>query len=158
VQGIADADVLAVVAALKRRRSGSQLLAYRSNGGWVELHADDVNAYVKEHARGDFTAKDFRTWNASVLAAASLAALDDGRRSPAARERAVREAVKAVAGYLGNTPAVCRAAYIAPGVIDRFLAGVTIADVPRGLAELTDPAVRRRVERAVIELLSDDGT
>jgi DNA topoisomerase IB len=157
VQAIADAEPLAIVDALKRRRGGSQLLAYRDGRRWREINSDDVNAYIKEHTGGDFSAKDFRTWNATVLAAVALAgASDDG--SAAARQRRVRGAVTTVASYLGNTPAVCRASYIDPRVIDRFLAGVTIAPALGALAEggpdLADARVRRRVELAVLELLT----
>jgi DNA topoisomerase IB len=158
VQAIADADPLAIVTALKRRRGGSgQLLAYRDGRRWVEINSEDVNAYIKEYAGAEFTAKDFRTWNATVLAAVALAGQpQDG--SAAARQRRVAGAVKTVASYLGNTPAVCRAAYIDPRVIDRFFAGVTIAPalgpLSRGGPNLADARVRRRVELAVLELLT----
>ncbi len=158
VQEITDRDALAVVSALKRRRSGSQLLAYR-DGGWVEIHAEDVNAYVKRSSGGEFTAKDFRTWNATVLAAVALAGAEQPRQSRAAGERAVSVAIKRVAAYLGNTPAVCRASYIDPRVIDRYYAGITIAEqigslLARG-PDLSDSSVRRRVEAAVLELLAE---
>jgi DNA topoisomerase IB len=115
-----------------------------------------VNAYVKRAAGGDFTAKDFRTWNATVLAAIALAVDPDSPTRTAARERVVRDAVKTVAAYLGNTPAVCRASYIDPRVIDRYLAGTTIADAldeVRGGPDLEDARTRARIERAVLELL-----
>jgi DNA topoisomerase I len=157
VQAIADEQALAVVAALKRRRAGSQLLAYRVDGRWRELDADEVNAYLKQHAGASFTAKDFRTWNATVLAAVALAAADAAK--PAAREREIKRAVKTVAAYLGNTPAVCRASYIDPRVLDRFQAGVTIVPALGGRAttDLSKPRVRTRVERAVLGLLDDAG-
>ncbi len=155
VQAIADPEALAVLAALKRRRTGSQLLAYRSADGWSELTAEEVNAYLKHKSGGPFTAKDFRTWNATVLAAVALAGAD-GARGHAAREREVKRAVKTVAAYLGNTPAVCRASYVDPRVIDRFHAGVTIAPaVDKGGPDLSKTRVRARVERAVLELLED---
>ncbi len=156
VQAVADKESLAVVAALKQRRSGSQLFAYRDGSRWRELNAEAVNDYIKRSAGVEFTAKDFRTWNATVLAAVALAARAEtpsGRR-----ERAVSEAIKTVAAYLGNTPAVCRAAYVDPRVIDRFRAGTTIAAalgrVPGDGPDLARPRVRRRVESAVLELLS----
>jgi DNA topoisomerase I len=158
VQAIADRDALEVIAALKRRRSGSQLLAHREGRRWVEIHAEDVNAYIKDHSGGDFTAKDFRTWNATVLAAVALASggRESGRK--AARERSVSQAVKTVAAYLGNTPAVCRASYVDPRVIDRYHAGVTIAPALEGLSsdgpELADIRIRARIEAAVLELLA----
>jgi DNA topoisomerase I len=156
VQAITDPHALAVVAARKRRRSGSHLLAYRSDGHWAEIDAEDVNAYLKDHTRGPFTAKDFRTWNATVLAAVALAAKDAEQSGQRARERAVKDAVRTVAAYLGNTPAVCRSAYIDPRVIDRFHGGVTIAPaVPSGAVDLSRPRTRTRVEAAVLDLLSD---
>jgi DNA topoisomerase I len=159
VQAIADADAVAIVAALKRRRSGSQLLAFRAEGAWVDIHADDVNAYIKQHADREFSAKDFRTWNATVLAAVSLASAASETRGRVSRERVVRGTVKTVAAYLGNTPAVCRASYIDPRVLDRFQAGVTIAKTLEGLAgratDLADSRVRGRIESAVLDLLSE---
>ena len=91
VQAIADGDALEVVGELKRRRAGTQLLAYREDGRWSELHADEVNDYIKRRSGGEFTAKDFRTWNATVLAAVALAA--DGairRRAPRASAASAR--------------------------------------------------------------------
>jgi DNA topoisomerase IB len=160
VQAIADAAALRIVSSLKRRRSGTQLLAYREEGRWRELNAEDVNAYVKEHSCGEFTAKDFRTWNATVLAAVALA---DERAcaaaSKTARKRSVAAAIKTVAAYLGNTPAVCRASYVDPRVIDRYEAGATIApalaELPDGGTDLADTRIRARVEAAVLELLAD---
>jgi DNA topoisomerase-1 len=157
VQAIADREALEVVAALKRRRSGSQLLAFRDATRWVEIHAEDVNDYIKRRADGPFTAKEFRTWNATVLAAVALADAHAPRTSRAARDRRVANAIKTVAAYLGNTPAVCRASYVDPRVIDRFHAGTTIAATLQEMRspDLADVRVRRRVEDAVLELLAD---
>jgi DNA topoisomerase I len=172
VQAIADVDVLEVVAALKRRRGAGQLLAYRDGRRWVEIHAEDVNAYIKRISGGDFTAKDFRTWNATVLAAVALAGGDadasvgpgakaqrEAKRATAtSRRRVVNAAVKTVAAYLGNTPAVCRASYIDPRVIDRYQIAVTIAPALQRLPdgpELANPRTRARIEAAVLELLAD---
>ncbi len=155
VQAIADPEALAMLAALKRRRTGSQLLAYRAADGWRELTAEEVNAYLKRKSGGPFTAKDFRTWNATVLAAVALAGAE-GTRGRAGREQEVKQAIKTVAAYLGNTPAVCRASYVDPRVIDRFHAGVTIAPViGEGGPDLDKARVRARVEKAVLELLED---
>ncbi|MHB8533732.1 MAG: DNA topoisomerase IB, partial [Solirubrobacteraceae bacterium] len=157
VQAIADGAALRVVATLKQRRSGEQLLAYRDGHAWHELGAEEVNAYIKEIA-GPYTAKDFRTWNATVLAAVALAAARPSRDTRPARERAVAGAIKTVAAYLGNTPAVCRASYVDPRVIDRYLNGHTIAPALSGPAvagpDLSRPRVRRGVESAVLELLA----
>ncbi|MFZ1926391.1 MAG: DNA topoisomerase IB, partial [Solirubrobacteraceae bacterium] len=158
IQEIADEDALAVVATLKRRRHGSQLLAYRTANRWTEVQAEEVNAYLKQHTGGAFTAKDFRTWNATVLAAVALAGAE-GQKSRASREREVSKAIKTVAIYLGNTPAVCRASYVDPRVIDRYHAGVTIAHAFKASKgpDLADARVRKRIEAAVLELLSDAG-
>ncbi|HXP38480.1 MAG TPA: DNA topoisomerase IB [Solirubrobacteraceae bacterium] len=159
VQAIADVDAVELVSELKRRRSGTQLLAWREGSSWSELHADEVNEYVKRVSGGDFTAKDFRTWNATVLAAVALAHDGEPERTRAARERSVSKAIKAVATYLGNTPAVCRASYVDPRVVDRYLAGTTIAAaierLPAGDPDLADARIRARVETAVLELLED---
>jgi DNA topoisomerase IB len=159
VQAIADEDAVELVSELKRRRSGKQLLAWREGSRWSELHADEVNEYVKRVSGGDFTAKDFRTWNATVLAAVALAQDGEPGRTRAARERSVSKAIKAVATYLGNTPAVCRASYVDPRVVDRYLAGTTIAtaieQLPAGNPDLADARIRARVETAVLELLED---
>jgi DNA topoisomerase IB len=167
VQAIADDDVREVVAELKTRRDGGQeLLAYREDGGWVDIRSPDINAYVKELTGGDFSAKDFRTWNATVLAAVALAGEERrlaelGRAgTKTSRQRAVTSAVKAVAAYLGNTPAVCRASYIDPRVIDRFRSGDTIAPTLErigGEPDLGVPSKRARIEAAVLELLEDSG-
>jgi DNA topoisomerase-1 len=153
VQAIADPDVLAMLTALVRRRTGSQLLAYRVAESWRDLAAEEVNAYLKRSSGGDFTAKDFRTWNATVLAAVALAGAEDAQ-SRTAREREVKQAIETVAAYLGNTPAVCRASYVDPRVIDRFQTGVTIAGaIGRAGPDLGKARVRARVENAVLELL-----
>jgi DNA topoisomerase I len=158
IQAIADPEVMQVLAALKRRRSGTQLLAYHdSHKQWVEVNAERVNDYIKRNSGGEFTAKDFRTWNATVLAAVVLA----GHEPPgtrAKRERKVRGAIETVASYLGNTPAVCRASYVDPRVIDRYHAGVTIAEtldnLPADGHGLFKPRTRTRIERAVLDLLA----
>jgi DNA topoisomerase-1 len=166
VQAITDDAALAVVAELKRRRAGAQLLAYREAERWVELDADEVNDYLKRYGGEDFSAKDFRTWNATVLAAVALAVREHEsaststpRRTRASRERDVKAAIKTVAAYLGNTPAVCRASYVDPRVIDRYQAGVTIeetlAALPAGEPDLAEPRVRTKIESAVLELLAE---
>jgi DNA topoisomerase IB len=156
LQAIADPEAMALLALLKRRRTGSQLLAYRTGAGWKDLAADEVNAYLKQSSGGDFSAKDFRTWNATVLAAVALAGFEQQRQRRANRERQVKRAIETVAAYLGNTPAVCRASYVDPRVIDRFHAGVTIAPaIARPGPDLASPRIRTRIERAVLDLLED---
>jgi DNA topoisomerase I len=158
VQVIGDPVVADVVRILKRRRGASDdLLAYRNGRRWVDVKSDDINRYVKEVAGGDFSSKDFRTWSATVLAAVALAVSGMAVESKTSRKRAKARAVKEVARYLGNTPAVCRASYIDPRVFDRFDGGITIDGV---LPDLIDdigpwPEVQGTVEKAVLDLLEN---
>ena len=159
VQAIADPAVREVVAELKRRRGGGdRLLAYREGRHWVELRSEDLNDRIKALTGGDFSAKDFRTWNATVLAAVAVATLGADAGSKNMRKRAVNAAVKAVAAYLGNTPAVCRASYIDPRVFDRFRGGHTIAEKlerPLESVDLAKRSAREEVESAVLQLIGD---
>jgi DNA topoisomerase I len=158
-QVIVDPVPYAVIRSLRRRRGGGQqLLAYREGRRWHEVRSDEINEYLKEELAPEFSAKDFRTWNGTVIAAVSLAT--DGRdaASKSARRRAIDRAVRGVAALLGNTPAVARRAYIDPRVIDRYLSGWTIAaelDRIGGLGDVDD-RVRARIERAVLALLAGD--
>ncbi|MGI9020981.1 MAG: DNA topoisomerase IB [Solirubrobacterales bacterium] len=156
-QTITDADVIPVLQALTRRRSAHpELLAFKEGRRWVDVRSDDVNAYIKGAARGDFSAKDFRTWHATVLAALALAAHDPPPRSKAAFRRAVNQAVAGVATFLGNTPAVCRRSYIDPRVIDRFGDGAAISRTAlRAGGNPLDDRSRRGVELAVLRLIED---
>jgi DNA topoisomerase IB len=92
-----------VIRGLKRRRwGGPELLAYRASGGSHDVTAADLNEYLREISGADFTVKDFRAWNATVLAAVGLA-VSEQADSGAARRRAIARVVREVAGYLGNT-------------------------------------------------------
>jgi len=159
VQAVADEQVVKVVTAMKRRRGGGEeLLAWKDGDRWVDVKSSDVNEHLREVIGGDYTAKDFRTWNATVFAAVGLAVSTEAAPSLTARKRAVTRVVKEVAAYLGNTPAVCRASYIDPRIIDLYENGVTVA------AELPDlgvdtvfgqPAVQGALEAAVLRLLRE---
>jgi DNA topoisomerase IB len=163
VQSIADPDIHALLVTLRRRRSGgSELLAYKDGRRWTDVRSTDINEYVRGATGGAFTAKDFRTWNATVLAAVALAvSAEAARGSRTARKRAIKRAVEETARYLGNTPAVCRASYIDPRVFDRFDGGLTIGGALPELAEPEAsawPAVQRPVEEAVVGLLAGDAS
>ncbi len=158
VQSVVDPAVFRVVQALLRRRTGTELLAYRSGRSWVDVTSDDINAYLKDVTEDTFSAKDFRTWNATVLASVGLAVSGEAHGSRAARTRAISRAVQEVAHYLGNTPAVCRASYIDPRVFDRFRDGLTIGGALDQLGEGArgKPATQGAVEEAVLDLLERD--
>ncbi len=159
IQSVIDPDAAEVIRELKRRRGGgAELLAYREGRRWRDLRSEDINDYIKEITGDEFTAKDFRTWNATVLAALSLA-LAEGGSSRTARKGTVSGAVRQVADFLGNTPAVCRNSYIDPRVFDRFRGGITIREAV-GEVERVDPEtmpkVHGRIEAAVLDLLEDE--
>ena len=120
----------------------------------ARCRSTDVNAYIREVAGQDFTAKDFRTWAGTVLAACALCA-DIELASATARKRFVSEAIGEVAGRLGNTKAVCRKCYVHPTVIDAFLEGQTIAPFVRTTS--TTRGGRHQLsaeEAAVVKLLT----
>jgi DNA topoisomerase IB len=159
VQSIVDREVYEIVAELKRRRGGTpELLAYREGRRWRDLKSADINAYVKAVTGGDFSAKDFRTWNATVLAAVALAVSGPAAQgSERARRRAIKRAVDEAAHYLGNTPTVARASYIDPRVFDRFEGGLTIGGVLTQLGDDGDLAsIHGPAEEAVLDLLREE--
>jgi DNA topoisomerase IB len=121
---VRDRQSVRVLGGLKRRRGEpDELLVYRSRGAWHRIHAPDVNNALRCWGQGPYSAKEFRTWSASVLAAVALAREHgSGARGPAAVRRAVRQ----VSAALGNTPAVARASYIDPRVIELFEHDVVI--------------------------------
>jgi DNA topoisomerase-1 len=150
---IDDPDVVEALARMRRRRSGDRLLAYQRDRRWFDLAAADVNAYLAELFEGELTAKDFRTWHATVIAATALACSDEPGDTSASRRRAIRAAVEEVAEYLGNTTTIAKNSYIDPRVIDRYESGTTIADVAR--KRFRSPETRQAaLERAVLQMLA----
>jgi DNA topoisomerase-1 len=102
---------------------GRELFEYLDDaGGRRPVRSDDVNAYLRDVSTADITVKDFRTWGASALCLRALHDLDPPS-SPAAAKRAIAGAIRDVAGALGNTPAVCRASYVHPRILESFSAG-----------------------------------
>jgi DNA topoisomerase IB len=157
VQAVIDPQVAEVVQQLKRRRGGSdELLAYKDNRRWTDLRSTDINAWLKDTTGKDVSAKDFRTWGATVLAAVALAVSEDAPATKTGRKRVITRAVKEVAHYLGNTPTVARSSYIDPRVFDRFRDGEVIdyrlvAAASERNADAT--AIQGPVEKAVLKLL-----
>ena len=151
IREIRDPDALRVLRTLRRRQGADELLAWKDAEGWHDVRASDINAYLKETAGGDFSAKDFRTWHATVLAATSLAERGFAT-SGRATKRTIREAANEVAEHLGNTAAVARSSYIDPRVFDRYLDGEVI-DVRSAPTDEPGPAI----EAAVLDLLRSHG-
>lgn len=157
-RSLVDADAGRVLRALKMRAGGDdELLAYRGRRSeWVDVRSRDINEYIKEGTGGDFTAKDFRTWHATVLAAVALAVSVPAANSERARKRAVARAIAEVSDYLGNTPAVCRSSYVDPRVVDRYKEGRTIVAALDGVGGAAAPHELEQwqaVEEAVLGLL-----
>ncbi len=153
-----DPALHAVVRALLRRQGGGEeLLAYRTAQGWCDVRAEDINARLKELAGQEFSAKDLRTWNATLLAAVALAeAASRGvPTSQRGRARAINAALGEVAEHLGNTRAVARASYVDPRVLEHYVEGRTILATVRraGTFDITDEQVRARLEQALLRLL-----
>jgi DNA topoisomerase IB len=161
VRQIEDPALMPLLRALKRRRGPlPDLLVYREGARWRDVRSGDINAYLKEVAEVECSAKDFRTWHATVLAATLLAEREalEAASSAAARRRTVGAVVKEVAEQLGNTPAVARASYIDPRVVDRYTGGLVI-DLPAPLREADGhdgtEGLQHALEGSVLALLGE---
>ncbi|HET7900448.1 MAG TPA: DNA topoisomerase IB [Candidatus Nanopelagicales bacterium] len=122
-----DRALVSVVRRLVERdeKGDVELLAYDDGEGWRDVRSSDVNDHVRATVGDEFTAKDFRTWHATVTAAAVL--LDRGPQdSDRARRRVVSEAMQTAASRLGNTPAVARSSYVDPRLIEAYHRGVLL--------------------------------
>lgn len=150
-------DLARLLGQLKARRGGGpELLAYKVDGRWVDVSSTDINQHLKELAGAEYSAKDFRTWNATVLAAVALAGrADQAGTAPTRVKRAEAAAVREVAEVLGNTPSVCRSSYIDPRLFDRFRSGHVVPVDAEDVAEVAAFGERRRedLEAAVVDFL-----
>jgi DNA topoisomerase I len=146
-------SVAAVETMRRRRGSDARLLAYKDSTRWTALDAARVNEYLRTSTGGEMTAKDFRTWHATVLAAASLAASDEPGDTKISRKRAIRNAMVEVSEYLGNTPAIAKSSYVDPRVVDLYEGGTTIAAAVK--RAYRSPEERQAaLERAVLKMLT----
>jgi DNA topoisomerase IB len=153
VQSIRDPAAVRAIEAMRRRRGGpDDLLAWREGRAWRDVRSDDVNAYIQEKIGAEFSAKDFRTWHGTVLAAVELAGEPEPSSETAAK-RSVKAAIRRVAEALGNTPAVCRRSYVDPRVIERFRDGETINPKASANGRLSAEA-RAKLEREVRRLIA----
>jgi DNA topoisomerase I len=140
--------------ALKSLEGGSRLFRYRVNGEPCNLDGRRLNDYIQERIGEDFTAKDFRTWGGTLVAAIALAERGIVETETEAK-RVVAAVMRTVGERLGNTPAVARSSYVSPAVVEQYLDGRTIDDFrPRHLRVVgardieLDPE-----ERALLSLL-----
>jgi DNA topoisomerase I len=148
---VTDRAVLSTVRSLARSETGMDaLFCWQDGAAWHPLHSHDVSAYIAQNAGGHYTAKEFRTWNATVLMALLLA--NAGPPSGARRERSfITACVREVAEWLGDTPTVARASYIDPRLISRYQSDGSLATIPALPAELPASA---EAELAVAALLA----
>ncbi|WP_433433455.1 DNA topoisomerase IB [Nonomuraea sp. CA-141351] len=149
---VADPAACKVLRALKALGAEGELLRYRHAGGWADIRSEDINGYLREIIGYEVTAKDFRTWHATVLAAVGLAV----SKPAGQKKRAVARVMREVAEYLGNTPTVARASYVDPRVVEAYDQGRTIAAVLTELgadADFGQLATAGTVEQAVIDLV-----
>ena len=152
---IDDKVVIEAIDVMRRRRGQDlRLLAYKDGRSWRSILPELVNEYVRASTGMEATAKDFRTWHATVLAAAALAETPEPGETKASRKRAVSGAMKEVASFLGNTPTLARSSYVDPRVIDAYEEGRTIA---AGDVEAYDTVDERQaaLERATLRLIKE---
>jgi DNA topoisomerase I len=152
---IDDRVVVEAIEIMRRRRGGEdRLLSYRNGRSWRSLLPELVNEYVRESTGLEATAKDFRTWHATVIAAAALASSDEPGHTKASQKRAVSAAMKEVSSFLGNTPTLARSSYVDPRVVDAYHRGKTIESVTRRTYDTPD-AKQAALERATLKLLRE---
>ena len=155
---VVDDELAAAVRELLAVPGGARVFRYESEGGVCNLTSTRLNDYVKEHMGQEFTAKDFRTWGGTLMAAvafAERAARDGFPETATDQKRSVTAVMRRVAQQLGNTPAVCRASYVSPAVVDQYLDGRTLEDFrPRHLRVVSARQVELDAEeRALLSLL-----
>jgi len=120
--GICDRRIAKVIRACQEL-PGQELFQYLDEQGQTRnVTSSDVNAYLKEISGRDITAKDFRTWHGTVLAALALQELEKVD-SPAGAKKTIKVAIRRVAGRLGNTPTICRKCYIHPEILHSYIEG-----------------------------------
>jgi DNA topoisomerase I len=150
---LVDAELAAALAELLAVPGGRRVFRYAWEGELYNLTSKRLNDYVKLYLGPEFTAKDFRTWGGTLLAAVGLAERLQRENAPA--KRSVTAVMRRVAQQLGNTPAVCRTSYVSPAVIDQYLEGRTLEDFrPRHLRVVgaRDPGLDPE-EQALLSLL-----
>ena len=155
---LVDDELAAAIRELLGLPRGSRLFRFEAQGELHNLTSRRLNGYVKAHMGHDFTAKDFRTWGGTLLAAIALAEHTQRHGFPQTKtdeKRSVTGVMRRVAQQLGNTPTVCRTSYVSPAVVDQYLEGRTIADFrPRHLRVVGAREIGLDAEeRALLSLL-----
>ena len=147
-----DARLAKIVKAC-RELPGYELFQYVDEDGHRQaIDSADVNAYLREISGEDFTAKDFRTWAGTVLAAKALAEIATFSSNTEAKRNVVK-AIESVARRLGNTKAVCRKCYIHPAILDAYMDGATIATKARAVRPAKSRSALTGEEAAVVGII-----
>jgi DNA topoisomerase I len=155
---LVDSELAAALRELLGLRGGARVFRYEWEGSVYNLTSARLNDYVKLYLGPEFTAKDFRTWGGTLVAAVAFAehATRHGfPESAASEKRSISAVMRRVAQQLGNTPAVCRTSYVSPAVVDQYLEGRTLEDFrPRHLRVVgaRDPGLDAE-EQALLSLL-----
>jgi len=151
---VGDPQVNRAVRALMRRPDRSErLLVWRDAGDWTPIRADDLNARFKEMVGEEYSVKDLRTWQGTVLAAAAFAAADPATTKTLVK-RVEAAVMKEISEALGNTPAVVRSSYVDPRIVQGYERGMTIAAAVRRAERMRRPdAGRATLEKATRALI-----
>ena len=136
------------------RSPGTRLFRYKEGARWRNVTARDVNAYLHDTLGVPFSAKDFRTWGGTLRAATVLAELGPARSETEAK-RNVATAMRLVAAELGNTPAICRASYVHPIVVARYLDEGETIKLPARYHGSAASYAHSPEERALIRFLDE---
>ena len=154
-RALRDRSVARVVRPLLKM-PGYEVFKYvADDGAVVDVRRADINQYIKRHMGNPFSAKDFRTWTATVICACALARSAPVAQDPRLRKKAQVAAIKETAQQLGNTPAICRASYVSPSVLSAYEHGRVIERSFRTVEDLIARRLRglHASERALLRLL-----
>lgn len=133
---------------------GKRLFRYKEGRKWIDIDAGEVNEYLEEIAGFPYTAKDFRTWGGSMLAATVLADIGSAR-TKTARNKNILTAVRLVAAELGNTPAIARKSYVHPMILTRYLRSGATISVQQKTSKKTSAGKHFPEEIALINFLDE---
>jgi DNA topoisomerase-1 len=155
-----DRPVARVVRELLRHRSPEVFIYQNGDGSFVNVKRRNINQYIQETMGERFTSKDFRTWAGTLICACALARVGaETREPPASRKRKVAKAIKETAEILGNTPAVCRSAYVSPEILNSFERGKVIDQYFKSHEDLINHRGTglHKAEKALLRLLKQNG-
>ena len=151
---IVDEELADAMKQLSKVPGGSRLFRYEIDGSFCNLTGAHLNDYIEEHMGDEFTAKDFRTWGGTLIAAIAFAEHDEPETETEAK-KVVASVMRAVGAKLGNTPAIARSSYVSPAVVEQYLDGRTLDDFrPRHLRVVGARDTKLdREEQALVSLL-----